>query len=272
MRFTVLLAACVCVPFAAAAQQGRAGQTSRPGWPCAGKVDPAYVQVAEATGGKVLLFHPSEVEGVAADERASRQHRETVFRAAGQLADESYEIAVPIDSTIESAYFSVSIQCLQLVTLITPSGQELSIGTGGVEYHQFESIRLFVVPNPAPGVWKVVAAGRGFFSTIVTARPGLRLEKVTFADRGAAHKAGSLETTVSGTVRQLGYHFVAANGSPIASVELSLVGESTELRNHAGVVTKPRTNFRLAVSGLDSNGFYFQRMDSRLMSGDVSSR
>ena len=39
----------------------------RPGWPCAGKVDPATSSVAEATGGKVLLFHPAELEGVAFD-------------------------------------------------------------------------------------------------------------------------------------------------------------------------------------------------------------
>src|SRR5436190_10521791 len=159
MRFTLLLVACVCLPVTAAAQQKQAGQSPRPGWPCAGKVDPAYVRVAEATGGKVLLFHPSELEGAAFDNAASRQHDETIFRAAGQLADEAHELTVPIDSTIESVYFVVSVQCLQVVTLITPSGEELATGMPGVEYHQFEAVRLFVVPKPAPGVWKVMAAG-----------------------------------------------------------------------------------------------------------------
>jgi hypothetical protein len=267
MRFTIFLAACVCLPLDAAAQQGRSGQASRPGWPCAGKVDPAYVQVAEATGGKVLLFHPTELEGAAFDDRLSREHRETVFRAAGQLAGESYELTVPIDSTIESAYFSVSVQCLQVVSLMAPSGQELAPGAPGVEYHQFESIRLFVVPRPEPGIWKVFAGGQGFFSMIVSARTDLRLAKIAWANRGTTpsrQDATSIEATVSGPVRQAGFHFVAANGSLIQSLELSLYDESSDGRNYVGFVTKPRANFRVAVTGLDSNGFPFQRMDSRL--------
>jgi hypothetical protein len=275
MRFTVLLAAGVCLPLSAAAQQERAGQASRPGWPCAGKIDPAYVQVSEATGGKVLLFHPSEVEGAAADERASRQHRETVFRAAGQIADESYELAVPIDSTIESAYFSVSVQCLQLVTLLTPSGQELAIGSGGVEYHQFESIRMFVVPRPATGLWRVVAAGRGFFSVIVSARTDLRLQNVRLADHDGAldrAPATSLEATVSGPLRHAGFHLVEANGSSIQAIGLRVSSESPDVRHYGGFVTRPRADFRVAVSGIDANGFQFQRMESRLMPGRAPSR
>ena len=270
MRFTIFLAACVCLPLSAAAQQGRSAQASRTGWPCAGNVDPSFVQVSEATGGKVLMFHPTEIEGFAVDERASGQHAETVFRAAGQLAGDSSEITVPIDSTVESAYFSVSVQCLQVVRLIMPSGQELSVGTEGVEYHQFESIRLFVVPRPAPGLWKVFAAGRGFFSMIVSARTELRLDNVTLVDRGTTpdrKPATSLEATVRGPVRQAGFHFVAGNGSPIQSVDLNLHDESPHGRNYVGFVTRPRANFRVSVSGIDASGFHFQRMESRLSMG-----
>jgi len=265
MRFTLFLAACLCLPFEAVAQPLSSQQSSRPGWPCAGKVDPVYVTTAEATGGKVMLFHPTEVEGAALDSRASRAHDETVFRAAGQLAEESYEFLIPIDSTIQSAYFFVSVQCLQAVTLMTPSGQELVTGTAGVEYHQFEAVRLFVVPRPAPGLWKVTAAGRGFFSMIVTARSDLSLDNVVFAN-------GLAEATLSGSVRQAGFHFVAANGAPIQAVQLNLEEESLERRKYRGQAVKPRADFRLAVSGLDANGFPFQRMESRLSLGNAPSR
>jgi hypothetical protein len=266
MRFTIFLAACLCLPFEAVAQPASSQQSSRPGWPCAGKVDPAYVTTAEATGGKVMLFHPTEVEGAALDSRASRAHDETVFRAAGQLAEESYEFMIPIDSTIESAYFVVSVQCLQAVTLMTPSGQELVTGTADVEYHRFEAVRLFVVPRPAPGMWKVTAAGRGFFSMIVTAKTDLSLDTVAFRERGMA------EVTMSGSVRQAGFQFVAGNGAPIQAVQLNLEEESLERRKYRGQVVKPRADFRLAVSGLDANGFPFQRMESRLSLGNAPSR
>jgi hypothetical protein len=258
MRFTIFLAACVCLAIPATAQQGPSRQAARPGWPCAGKVDPAYAQITEATGGKLLLFHPAEVEGAALDARASRQHDETVFRGSGQLAGEPHEFTVPIDSTIESAYFFVSVQCLQFVALVTPSGQELAVGPAGAEHHQFESIRLFIVPKPAPGAWRITAAGRGFYSVIVTAQSELSLGDLSFTERGLA------EVTLSGSARQAAFHFAGANGAPLQAVQLELEEDASGRRTYRGQVVRPRAAFRLAVSGLDVNGFAFQRMDRRL--------
>jgi hypothetical protein len=266
MRFTFLLAVCLCAPVAAAAQPKPSGQSPRSGWPCAGKVDPSYVHVAEATGGKVLPFHPSEISGMGVDARASAQHEETVFRAVGQLSGETYEMTVPIDSTIESMYVVVSIQCLQVVTLMTPSGQELSVATPGVEYHQFEAIRLFVVPKPAPGVWKLIASGQGFFSAIVTARTDLQLDRVAFSDAAASHPTAALEARLRGAFRQASFHFVAGNGELIESLQLDLQDRSDEGANYSGPVKKPRKDFRVAVTGVDAAGFPFQRMESRLSS------
>ena len=105
----------------------------------------------------------------------------------------------------------MSVQCLQVVTLLTPSGEELAIGMPGIEYHQFESVRPFVVPRPAPGVWKAIASGRGFFSMIVTAKTDLRLGNVAFSNTAAAvpnrGNATSLEATVSGAFRQAAFPF-----------------------------------------------------------------
>ena len=266
MRFTLLLGVCLCLPVTAAAQSKQSGQSSRPGWPCAGKVDPAYVDIAEASGGKVLLFHPSEISGMSIDLRLSDQHEETVFRAVGQLDGETYEMTVPIDTSIESAYFAISIQCLQLATLVTPSGQELSVATPGVEYHQFESIRLIVVPKPTPGVWKLIAAGRGYFSAIVTAQTDLQLDRVSFAGGAASGRGSTLETSVSGAFRQAAFHFVAGNGELIESLQLDLQDKSEDGASYRGSVKKPRKDFRVAVTGVDAAGFPFQRMESGLNS------
>jgi hypothetical protein len=267
MRFTIFLSAVVCLPLALAAQRPTQDQAPRPGWPCAGKVDPAFVRTAEATGGKVLLFHPSEIEGVSLDERASRQHDVTIFRAAGQLDGDSYEFTIPIDSTIESAYVSVSVQCLQTVTLLTPAGQEFSAGAPGVEYHQFEALRMFVVPRPAAGPWKAIASGRGFFAIRVMARTPLSLSHVAWPDAGATPGGGqavSLEATVSGPARQAAFSFVAANGAPIGPVQLALEDESADRRTYRGPVVRPSGDFRVTVSGVDASGIPFQRMENRL--------
>ena len=77
----------------------------QPGWPCGGTIDRSYALNAEATGGKVLLFRKTELAGVTEDMTASSRHKEIVFRASARLSQGTYEFDVPVDSTIESAYF-----------------------------------------------------------------------------------------------------------------------------------------------------------------------
>jgi hypothetical protein len=49
-------------------------------------------------------------------------HDETIFRISGSLEDGTHEFSFPIDSTVESAFISVSLQCLQVVEIATPAG------------------------------------------------------------------------------------------------------------------------------------------------------
>ena len=63
--------------------------------------------MAEATGGQVFLFHPSEVADSSVLMAASFSHRETLFRIAGSLAEGLHEYAVPVDTAVESVVFSV---------------------------------------------------------------------------------------------------------------------------------------------------------------------
>jgi hypothetical protein len=244
---------------------------SRPGWPCAGKVDPSYILTAEATGGSVLLFHPSELGAAGSEMSASQRHRETVFRAGGQLDEGNYEFTVPIDSTIESIFFLVSMQCLQLATVVTPTGEHLNVSAPGVEYHHFEALRMFVVDKPAPGTWKVTAGGRGLFSLIAKARTDLTLGRVSFAERGKpffglsmARKALDVEARVSGTDARVGFQFISSRAAPIRAFDLAVDPQGDDARRYVGQVTTPDVDFRVAVTGLDARGFPFQRVDSRL--------
>ena len=132
----------------------------QPGWPCMGNVDPVYIRSAEATGGKVSLFKRSEMaKGAAAVIAGSQGHEQIVVRAGGELDEGAYEFDVPIDSTIESVHFFVSMQCLQSASLHRPSGEALRLEDTDVEHHAFEAVRLFTVKTPAPGGWKVRVAG-----------------------------------------------------------------------------------------------------------------
>jgi hypothetical protein len=257
--------------------QTQAQQQSRPGsaWPCGGKVDPAFVHVAEGTGGTVLPFHPTEVSGASVEMIASMRHDEIVLRAGGQVDDGLYEYNVPIDSTIESVYFLVALQCLQMSEIITPAGDKLNAGAAGVEVHQFEAVHMFVVPNPAPGNWKVTIGGRGLLTFLVKAKTDLRLSGVTFLDRGAPlagqlpfGKALRLEATLDGSASGVAFHFVGRNAAALQTVDLQIEEDLGESRTYGGDVTTPKVAFRVAATGIDPNGFRFLRVEERLAMPD----
>ena len=203
----VVAATALCVSPVHARQPQQQQPKDQSGWPCVGKVDPSYIRLAESSGGKVLMFQPGELAGAAADVLASGRHDQLVFRAVGQLADEAAEYAIPIDSTIESAYFTLSLQCLQSATLVRPSGEELRVDAPDVDYNGFQAMRLFVVKAPAPGVWRVKVAGRGFLSVIVAAKSELRFSAaVVESGVPIARAAHAREAAASRSPRDRGGH------------------------------------------------------------------
>ena len=261
--FAVFVTTLLLSPHASGQQQ-----RGQPGWPCVGTVDPTFVSTAEATGGVVMLLKPTEIAGSAVGLAASDQHKEVVFRATGTVADGAYDYEIPLDSTIESAYFYLAMQCLRDAALTDPSGDELRADAEGVQSHRFEAVRLFTIAKPAPGLWKVSVAGRGFFSVIVRAKSDLQLASVTVTDStGApdgAPKRQRLEVTIKGEATDLGFRLLSAAAASIGPLELALEKESDSESTYAGEVTPPTGSFRVAMTGIDASGFRFQRVDRRL--------
>lgn len=244
----------------------------QPGWPCAGTVDRNYARTAEATGGKVLLFRKGEIGGAVYDTTASSQHPETVFRASAQVTEGTYEVDVPIDSTIESAYFFVSLQCLESVEIVRASGDTLAANSPDVEYHRYTSVHMATVRQPLPGSWRIKVRGRGVVSVVVSARTDLRLDNVRFTDGGepvrfAAKRAGPVhvETRISDAADRVTFQFMSSGGAIMSPVDLDLLQDADGYRTYGGDVTLPETEFRLAVSGADPRGFAFQRVQSHLV-------
>jgi hypothetical protein len=256
---------------------------SRPGWPCVGKPDPSYFTVAEGSGGQVFLFDPSEVAESSVLMTGAMKHEETVFRAAGTLAEGVHEFSIPIDSTIESAMFSVSLQCLQVVEIVRPSGDELRANEPGVEDHQFQAGRIVTLPAPTPGAWTVRVAGKGMFFLVLLARTDLSLDRVAFVEPGGrpGHEglfpiAGSpkrgvaqkLEVTLSGTLRDPVFRFVSSSAETIQELSLQPQEGGGDERDFLGEVTPTARQFRLAVSGADARGFAVQRVHAPLFTAE----
>ena len=262
-----LAAAALFAAASAALVDAREQPWDQPGWPCEGKVDPSYVRGAEATGGKVMLVHPTEIAATAAEMSASRRHGETVFRAGGHVAGGTYEFDIPIDSTIDGAHFFVSLQCLQSATVIEPSGDELRADEADVEVHEFRAIRMFTVGRPAPGPWRVRATGRGLMTVLVRARTPLSLTRVQLIENGTPVKGEPapgarlrLVAGLTGAAGRIEGRLIAWGGETLQRVDLAIQKASDLERIYAGEVIVPGAAFRIAVTGVDAGGFPFQRV------------
>ena len=113
-------AAIVAAPLVLGAQQQQ--PNPRTGWPCGARIDTSYFQVAEGSGGHLLLLAPEEIGDSATLLTAFGSHPQTIFRLTGALTPGVHELRVPIDRSVESVLFSTSVQCLEVAHVLRPSG------------------------------------------------------------------------------------------------------------------------------------------------------
>jgi hypothetical protein len=258
--------------------QSLSGQTP-PAWPCvAGRaIDPAYVRVAENTGGQVFLFDRSEAGRSLVLMREGMTHRETVFRATGTLASGYRDFQFPVDTTIESLLFSISLQCAQSVVIYRPSGTELDSSAPGVDDNRYRAGRIVVMSRPEPGVWQVRIGGSGLFFALVEAKSDVSLHSVQFVQLGGrpGHEgyfpmtapprlnvAQMLAASVSGS-GVTGFRVVDAANATVQSLELAADENGAEGEFYGSVIPS-RKDFRIVVEGRDSRGYPYQRIFPRL--------
>ena len=122
-------AAILAVPIFVGAQQQ--GARPRGNWPCRARIDPSYFRVAEGTGGHLLLLAPEEIADSATLLTALEGHPQTLLRLAGSLTPGLHEFQVPVDPSVESVLFSISVQCLQVADIVRPSGAAPRPARGG---------------------------------------------------------------------------------------------------------------------------------------------
>src|SRR6185503_6434409 len=134
--------------------------TPRTAWPCGGRLDPSYFRIAEGSGGQLFLLAPEEIGDSAPLLTASTSHPQTIFRLAGSVTPGLHDFRVPIDPSVESVAFSVSVQCLEAVYVLDPSGALVS-GDDVTDFSNFRAERMVIVRHPKPGIWMVRMAGRG---------------------------------------------------------------------------------------------------------------
>jgi hypothetical protein len=247
---------------ATGAQDQQSG--SRPGWPCAGRPDPSYFEIAEGSGGQFFLFHPSEVGDSVGLMAAAMTHGATLLRAGGQLAAGLHDFAVPVDR-VESLLFSLSVQCLQVAEIVRPSGAVLQAADPGVEYHQYEAGSIVTVLRPEPGEWRARISGSRLFLVTVQAKAELSIEGPRFVPEGPlqAGVARVLRFSARTDAQDVQARLVTQGFQDLAAIPLRIVRDETG-EDFVGELMPPARSFRLVVTGRAADGLPFQRVHAPL--------
>ena len=240
----------------------------RAGWPCGARLDPSYFRVAEGSGGHLLLLAPAEVGDSAALLTAFGAHPQTLFRLAGEIKAGLHEFRVPIDSSVESVLFSISVQCLQAADVARPSGALVG-GADVTDLSNFSAERMVIVGRPEPGVWTIRAAGSGIAGVMVQGRSALGIAQVEFAAIGStvftpmplAGVENAVRIGLSGHATQVTASLV--NGAFRRIAPLPLRAGETE-SSYVSRFTPGTEGFRVLVEGKDPDGVPFQRVHAPL--------
>ena len=264
-RLAIGLAAAVvlAVPLSASAQ----GQTSsgRPGWPCGGRLDPSYLDASEATGGHLLMLAPDEMVNGGPVSAALDQHPETIFRVGGPMNPGVHEFRVPIDASVESVVFFISVQCLQAADIARPSGAPLVAGEGVTDLSNFRAVRTVIVKRPEAGVWTMRAAGTGVSVVMVKARSSIGIGDVEFA---AAGSTAFTRLPLDGVENVVRFGITGGAVGVRASIVNANFRRIAALTPTAGVpedlfvarFTPPTERFRVMIEGKTADAGPFQRV------------
>jgi hypothetical protein len=263
----LVAAAALAVPALTGAQQQ--APNTRGGWPCGTRLDPSYFRVAEGSGGHLLLLAPAEIADSAELLTAFGNHPQTIFRLAGAINPGLHEFQVPIDSTVESVLFSISVQCLQAADVARPSGAPLVGGEGVTDLSNFRAERMMIVKRPEPGVWTIRAAGSGIAGVMVQGRSALGISQVQFAAAGStaftrvplAGVENVVRIGIDGPATQVTASLVNSGFRRIAPLPLT-AGETE--RAYESRFTPGAEGFRVMVEGKDAGGVPFQRVHAPL--------
>jgi hypothetical protein len=256
--------------FAAGLQRDTQQQPkARGGWPCGARLDPSYFQVTEGSGGHLLLLAPAEIGDSAALLAAFGNHRQTIFRLAGSINPGVHEFRVPIDSTVESVVFSISVQCLQTAGVTRPSGAPLVAGDGVTDLSNFQAERMLIVQRPEAGVWTIRASGNGVAGVMVQAQSSLAIAELQFAAVGStaftrgpsAGVENVVKIDITGGATDVRASIVNAAFRRIAALTLT-AGDAEG--SYIARFMPGAQGFRVMVEGKTADGVPFQRVHAPL--------
>lgn len=209
----------------------------------------------------------------------TRRHEDVIYRAMGTLSASPREFVFPVDSTVESLMLSVSLQCLQSITVYRPSSTEVHSGEPDVNENRFRSGLILILTKPEAGSWRMKIAGAGMFFAVVQAKSSISLDNVEFVKPGGrpGHEGlfplkgplymgqQTLSVRLTALPGETKFKLINSEGKTLESLEMEPVSESGDDREFVHTFALKHPAFRVAVEGRDAGGYPYQRVLPRLI-------
>jgi hypothetical protein len=239
------------------------------------RVDPTMYGLSAATGGDFYMWS----EGEFASSRLEIPiHGESVLLSYGSLGELPSRFELPVESFVKELVVFAAAQRKDLAVLVDPDGNVVRSGSPGARLQQYQHMLIANVQNPKAGMWRLEFTGSGVTSVHASVRSAserfVELVAFDFVEPGGrpGHEgyfpmkkepvAGQrvlARVNIGGAPREARLSFITADGK--------LIGREVELMLHEDEaltsVTIPRGVYRVRVSGRNSAGQVFQRVESR---------
>jgi hypothetical protein len=238
-------------------------------------IDPSIVDITESSGGQLFFINQFEFGRVFDLVRPQLTGDfVTIQRSRGTVSPGTpREFRVPVDSTLTTAVFSVSVDVKGAITLLDPAGAVVDGSTPGVTVTTLSTGWIVTVVAPAPGLWTLSFTGSGTYRMAAQGNGGLDFFDFDFVRlENPAHPgffpvpgepvAGSehvARATLIGPNASTSFRLLDEEGATLQPIDLGSDPDASA-DEFVGGVTLPDQAFRVAATGLDGAGHAFERL------------
>lgn len=239
-------------------------------------VDPAYIRVAQETGGQLFFIAPSETGKIfGLIEPSLTGDLRPMLVLNDRFTGAAKTFSVPVDSTVSRVTFSVSADSLSSVHLFRPSGVEVLPTDPGVVFTQLSTGRIFTVNAPPAGAWSLSVTGSGDLSLSVLGNSPIDFSDFSFVEaRGRVEHEGLFplngqpilgeeqlaRARVFGPSGSVQFERVALDGTVLGALALTAGGHpDAAADDYVGSLVLPAEPFRVYARGVDPSGAAFLR-------------
>jgi hypothetical protein len=239
-----------------------------------GSADPSYIRTATETGGIPMFLQRSEAgKSFHLVRESTRANVSTVLWATGSLSSQAQSFVVPIDSMTQRMTFTFSFDSEgNSVSIRAPSRALVQQDSPNTEVTELHCGRIVTLVPPEKGEWRLDLAGRGRFWLEAQAQSDIHIIATEFVRTGgrpghegyfridgqplAGRPAMMRANASTSDARSIEFWLADERGGMLRKLQLRRISSTEEFM---GTIDLPEVPFRMVMTGLDANGWPYQR-------------